>query len=493
LPSVSPNLSDPAASDREAAGVAPRSSPDARANLAWYAFPRVLVKGWSILLLPVYTRVLSPADMGVAMLALAVSGALSLVVAPGIDAAYFRWAYAPQPDAGVRSRRAATVVVLHGALLIGGSTLLLLFAAPLGRWLLPGIPAWPYYYVILATAVLASLMIPMQTAWRAERNARNVAALEFAHGALAATTVLICVVVLRLGAISLLLGELAAKVLLLPWYIAHPIQMARGGWDRSLIANVAPYALVGFPVAFAAWALSALDRILLNWFRGAAVLGVYAAGYQVAAGLTAVVVILNKEWQPLMYFLAQPEQPRQPLQRFWTRSLHVFLAFGGLLALLSSFIVRWGFGDAYVASAPLVPLVAMLAVLRVPRTLLYHLSIACGVTRDLAIESALAVAVFVIAGVALIPPYGAAGAAWAGIVSALASLVYLFSRGWNRFHVEPATLAWAGVALAGALVGYFAAGTVPAVAAACVLGPVCMREGWRYARFLGTVGGQAAA
>ena len=103
--------------------------PSARTNMMWYALPRVFSKASAVLLLPLYTRVLPPNEFGLALVALAASGIVSLAIAPGIEAVYLRWVY----RGGHRKRDQAigTVTLIHVALMAAGLLVFLAGAGPI--------------------------------------------------------------------------------------------------------------------------------------------------------------------------------------------------------------------------------------------------------------------------------------------------------------------------------------------------------------------------
>jgi len=455
--------------------------------VAWYAVPRMVSRGSALLLLPVYTRVLSPADLGTAMVVLAVGGVLSLVVAPGIDAAYFRWVYQAPVSADERARRAGTVAAAHFGLLVVTVAALVGGAERISGWLLPGIPAWPFFHLILATAALGSIAVPRQTAWRAERRAERFAAFEIAYSATAITVTLIALLAGGLGALSLVLGNLVGWVVLLPWYAGQFMRNLRRGWDTSLVSSMAPIVLVGLPLALSSWALSALDRIFLNRLAGTLEVGLYSAAYQVGAGITLIAIILQKEWQPITFNLMRDGNDGQieTLRRFWEGSACVFLAFGSLLAVTARLIVDVALGEEFLASAAIIPLIAVAAVLRVPRAFMMNVSLASGRTRDLATESVLSVAVFVVANLALIPPLGIRGAALAGVLAHGAGSLFLFSRRWNMLGVDRRMGIWVVVFILSVVFGSVVGDGGFASFTGVVVGAFFAREVAAYWRLLG--------
>ena len=460
-----------------------------RANLAWYTVPRLLSRGSALLLLPVYTRVLSPADLGAAMVVLAVGGVLSLVVAPGIDAVYFRWVHQPSASADERTGRTGTVAAAHFGMLVLTVGALAGGAGTISAWLLPGIPAWPLFHLILATAVLGSIAVPRQTAWRAEGRAERFAAFEMVYSATAIAVTLMALFVGRLGALSLVLGNFVAWVVLLPWYAGQFIRDLRRGWDVSLVSSMVPLVLVGLPLALSSWALSALDRIFLNRLAGTLEVGLFSAAAQVGSGITLFAIILNKEWQPTIFNLLRngKDGEIEALRRLWTGSFSVFLAFGSVLAVIARLVVDVVLGEEFVASATIVPLIVLAAVLRVPRVFMVNVGLASGRTRDVAIESVLSVAVFIVANLALIPSFGILGAALAGVLAHGAGVLFLFSRRWNVLGVNRHMGIWGVVLISSVVLGNVAGDGGFVKLAGMVVGAFFVREVAAYWLVLGAL------
>lgn len=455
-----------------------------RANIAWYALPQLVSRGTVLLLLPVYTRVLPPDQMGVALAAAAVASLGGFVVAPGIESLYLRLAYrrAGREEMG-------TAVVIHLALVGLGVSVLGALAVPIGALLLPGVPLWPFYYLVVVDLALASLAAPVMAGWRAEQRVHWIGLVQSLQLVTSVAVTLSTLLLLEWGAVSILLGDVAADVLLLPLGVSRFVRALRAGWSRDALRTVAPVAAVGLPVTLAGYVLFSVDRIVLLRAAGPSEVGLYGVAYQIGAAMFAVAIILNKEWRPLVFAFTgeQAEQGEDILQRLWSRSLCLVLVAGAVIALFAEEIVRWGLGPRYLPSAPLVPWIVLMTVLRIPRAFLVSLSLALGEARDLTLASLLVAVTFTLANLLLVPALGALGAAVAGIVAYTLEFAFLFSRRWNCFGLTRAVTV-AGTLLAAALALTLATpGTVASRVVGALVGAVLVHQAWTYWRFLGTI------
>lgn len=459
-----------------------------RLNMIWYTVPRLLSGSVNLILLPIYTRMLPPSDFGIAMVVVAVASLSNLVVAPGIETAYMRWAHQRPGVAGLHGTGAGTLTLLHLGMLGLGVAALLLGTRVISATMLPGIPVWPYYYAIVATVFLTSLQAPLRAAWRADHHASKVAKLEIARATVSAATILIALVVAGLGPISIMLGELAAGIVLLPLCIRPILTALPEGWDQRAFAAIAPVALVGVPLSASGYVLATLDRIVLLRTWGPEVVGIYAVAFQVGALILAVTITMNKEWQPLIFRLAAgAADDHETLQRLWARSLCLVLLVGSIVSCFSVEIVRWWLGPHYEASAAVVPWIVLMCMLRIARTFLTNLSLARGRAADLTVDSVMSIVVFAGSLVLLVPRFGAQGAAWAGVVTYGTGAVFLFTRPWNAYALDRRLTAAIGVILGALLLGWMMGGGVVTRVVGGMLSVLVIFDMAAYWRFLGSL------
>lgn len=430
-------------------------------NIGWYAFPRLLSGGMTVMLLPIYSRVLAPEEFGMAMVVLAVATLGGLFVAPGIEGAYMRWAHQRSDTHGVKRTGAGTLTILHLAMLTVGVGALIAGARIVSGMLMPGIPVWPFYYVVVGTLCVTSLQAPLRAEWRANHRGDKVARLEFGLMAIATVTILVALLVVRLGPISIILGDFVAGLILLPICVKPILAALPEGWDRRAFKAIGPIALVGLPLSFSGYVLATLDRIVLNSYAGAAAVGIYAVAYSVASAIMLVSITLNKEWQPLIFRLAGGAMDRtDTLQRLWTRSVCLVFLAGSVVACFSVEIVRWGLGPQYIPSAMLVPWVVLMFMLRIARSFLTNLGLALSRAADLTVEGLISVAVFAAMNLVFVPAFGARGAAWAGIFTYAIGLAFLLTRSWNTFRIDLRLTASTGAVCAAVLLAVYVGGTM---------------------------------
>src|SRR5687767_660510 len=116
-----------------------------------YTATNALQKGAMFLLLPLYTRYLSPGDYGIVAVVTAANSLLVILFTFSLHGAmtrfYFEYRADPEKLKEFWGTQLTAVLLISAA----GAASLLLFGEPLARRLLPGIPFWPYIGIGLLT------------------------------------------------------------------------------------------------------------------------------------------------------------------------------------------------------------------------------------------------------------------------------------------------------------------------------------------------------
>src|ERR1700722_11144677 len=183
-----------------------------------------LTPGIGFLLLPIYTRALTPAEYGPLSVLLAVSSAASMLFMFGLDLGLFR-AYFDLADDPVSQRRflSSTWRFLIVAPLIGAIVLTAL-GAPLVSSL-PQVSVADLFLALLAGALYAAATVVPLVVLRVQERLVGYLVLSGANAAATTIFILIAVVVLHLGITGWLAASaasnlmlLAASAVVLPWY-----------------------------------------------------------------------------------------------------------------------------------------------------------------------------------------------------------------------------------------------------------------------------------
>lgn len=333
-----------------------------------YAFGRVLDRLAALCLIPILVHVLSPEEWGIYAIILVVSEVLA--VAPmGVLYTMIRLYFDDQAE-GHRRRVIGTTFLLLAA----AAVVLTLLAWPLARltvWALLDQPAHVLAFTLANLGIAFNLLFELELDYlRAEKRSVVFVVVTLARSLLQFALSIALVVVWHLGVIGVVLGQLAAVILVsLPLAAA---MIARFGltYDPAVASEMARIGLPLIPAWLGRSALDFVDRGLVNALGGTAMLGLYALGARLADQLrTLMTGPFSDIWR--VRLLERASRAEAAVE--FNRAQLFFLALLALAVLaLSAFapeIVALIAAPAFQGAAEAVPLLALSHLLR---TVAYH-------------------------------------------------------------------------------------------------------------------------
>ncbi|PDV99983.1 oligosaccharide flippase family protein [Candidatus Chloroploca asiatica] len=401
-------------------------------NATIYIGGTMLQKAFGFLLIPLYTRYLTPADYGIIGLGAAISGVLALLIGLGIYSGVARMFYDYLDDPVTLRRYISTNSLFLFGVTVLSVTMLLMFGQPVWDSLTSGQVAFKPYVqlMVLGAGVDALAQLPL-VLYRTEQRAAAFVIAQISMFVLRAGAVIYFVVYLGMGAAGQMTGDLMASaavagVLLL-------LLARRYGTlhiHRDYLAMTLAYSLPLLPHLLSAWALGAIDRLMLESRVSLTELGLYNLGYQLALVMNVLIFSFNQAYSPYYYGLMKTRQ--QP-EFIITRIIRLFVAGMGALCLVgilfAAEFVRWIAPIHYAGAEVYVPPILFGYLLLG----LYNFSIApifyYKHTRIVPQITLVAAALNIVLNLWWIPLIGALGAAWATACAYGLSFSLAFIRG----------------------------------------------------------------
>ncbi len=403
---------------------------------AVYGLGSVLVRGLAFLLLPLYTRYLSPAEYGIVALTVTCTVVLGLLYPLGLRGAVSRTYY----EAGTVEERRERVGTLWIAMILSAAAMALLLdrAGPsLAAALLPEVPFHPYLRLAVWTAFLGVLgLTPLVLLQAQERPLAFV--LLTLWTALATTVATVWLVVKGGGAAGYLQGALVGAGLAAIPYLALTMEQIRPVFRMRVLLPALAFGLPLVPHALAGWALEMSDRAILTRLIPLHDVGVYSLGYQLGAAMGLVTTAFNAAWVPFLFRTLKDEgEAAHPKLARLVTYYAVALCFVGLgWALLvehaMALLAGPQFRDAYRITPWVVGGYIFGGLYLIPTNLLFWRR----QTRVIPLITLAAGAANVGLNLWLVPRYGAIAAAWSTL-AAYALLLALTWKSAERLHPFP--------------------------------------------------------
>jgi O-antigen/teichoic acid export membrane protein len=389
-----------------------------------YTLGNLLPRLGAFVLLPIYTAAMAPAEFGIFSLMLSLSGLLAIGYRLGLDGALLRMHFDVEPR-----RRPSLYLTLAGVTLlavVGMSVVLAAMAAPFFSLLFPGVDFVPFGLLALAITATTAFQYVPSSLFRATERPGRFLAFASAVFVIGTTATVVFLLVLDLGAVGGLLGQLAGGVAVVAATAAILVRFRGRPLDRQLARGALAYGLPLVPHGMASWVLSLSDRWLIGLLIGLpalqaqAAVGIYAFGYVVAQVVSLVAMSFNAAWIP--FFFARGEGPRGPalLREMTSISLGVLAVLAVGVAVMApeitDLLARQQWGDDALVAADVMMVVALAALLHGLYFMVVSTIFLRRRTRGLPLLTLLAGITNVIANVVLIPTIGIMGAAWATIL-----------------------------------------------------------------------------
>lgn len=376
-------------------------------------------------MIPIYTRVLTPADYGIIETIVRLVDIISLFLALGLAEALLRHYYLAK-DEDDRRRLIGTVFTLNMAVMLVGSVLTLPASPYLAR-LAFGHDRYTLYVTVSLIGMLVGNLIELPlTLWRAEGKAWLFTAVSLFKLCTQLLSNIVLVVWLRWGVWGVVLSGLINAVI---WSTVLGVAVRRRYgllFDRAWLKPVLRYGLPLVPAAISQFVLHFSDRFFLTRYATEAELGLYSLAYRFGMLVSVFYGVMSLAWGPFAFQVGKQQGGEIHLRRTTALILLSFACVSAGIALLSAPVIRLVAAPAFWLAEKYVPALAVAVWFFVAQN---PLSIGARLARRtdlLAVANALSAGLCLVLNITLIPPFKAWGAIWATVISFVALMAVAF-------------------------------------------------------------------
>jgi len=388
-----------------------------------------------LLLVPVLTRALRPDVFGVGELVVAYAQTALLVLVFGMDGALARF-FHYEPDREARVRMASTSFAFRVVSGLAAAAALAAFAGPLAGALVGGEAYAKYLRIGAATLPATLVVLYANDVLRVTFQPWKFILLNLVQTALVGGLSILFVVGMGQGVAGMLYGRLGGDAASAVLGLALVRRYVRPHFDRATLARMLHYGAPTVPAAFAFGAIGAMDRFFLQRARSLEEVGVYAVAVKFFAVASMGVSAFAMAYGPFAF--ARAADPQAP--RLFARVFGAYVAAGSLGALALGLFAPEALAvlvpEAYRAAAGPATALAFAAVALGAYT---AASVGVGIalrTPLLVWCAAAAAAASLVANAALVPRFGAAGAAAATLAGYVVAAVATYAVA-QRVHPLP--------------------------------------------------------
>ena len=375
------------------------------------------------LLLPLYTRYLTPEDYGIKAMVVAGVDMVGIFLSFGLRTAMIRFASDTQAG-GVRREAVSTALALFVGVLGGGVALGVWQAETLSALIFGDAAYASFLRLGLVTLAFTNVFDACMAYLQLQQRSGAFSVISLSTVVVGVSLNLVLVVGSGMGVRGLLYGDLITYTVFCVGLLAYTLRGVGTTFSPTLARQMLRY---GAPLIFTplVWTLiNQADRLFLTRHVSLGEVGIYSMAIQFSAVLyLAVIQPFANFWEPAQYQIMRDPGSEKVIRRIshLVMSILLVVAFGA--ALVVEDVIRLMTASPFWAAANLVP-VFMLAHV----TLALCLFIDTGLfvrnwTGYVAAVAALTACLNVVANAVLVPIAGTAGAAGARLVTAVGMVV----------------------------------------------------------------------
>jgi O-antigen/teichoic acid export membrane protein len=291
----------------------------------------------AVLLLPLYTSYLTPADYGRVETLVALNAILVTLLRAGISTAFFRFYFdSSEPEQRLKVLRTAFWFTMATSTL--GLVLGWIFASSISEFL-------NVHDDTLVRASFVGLWAQMNyeqltSLFRVEERSVAFVAASLANVLITIGATVLLVVRFDEGALGVVVGNFTGTLLVYLALLGYRREQLGLQFDRELLRRMNRFGLPLVPSGLALWALNFSDRFFLARIAGQEDVGRYSLGVRIASAMVLLLVAFRMAWPAFAYSIEDEREARRTYAFVLTYLLYVACWLSLALGVLAPWIVQ---------------------------------------------------------------------------------------------------------------------------------------------------------
>lgn len=326
---------------------------------ATYSIANILNGMVSFVMIPIYTRFLSPADYGILELITITLSILSIVLASGITDAVSRF-YFDYKETKDRNKVVSVGLISFMALGLASFVILAPFSSFMSETILESSEYSSFFLIAVGYMSVGFVLQVIFAYFRVTRRSISLTLSNLAGLVVSLSLNILFVVVLEIGVRGILLATLISQSLQV--LVLLPMVLKRVGFhfERRLFKNMFKF---GFPIIFSQIShqmVTASDRFFIKAFASLADTGLYSLGYKLGAlVVTFVGTPFDMIWTPRRIENFGQEQAEKDFARIFTIFIAVISLVGLFVSILVEDLLKLLVAEPFWDAYKVVPIIAL--------------------------------------------------------------------------------------------------------------------------------------
>lgn len=303
---------------------------------AIYSVPTILSTGISFFLIPLYTRVLTPADYGALDIITVFGSLIALTVALEISQGVARFYQDEETDAG--KTRLASTALWFTLVCFTLFLILALIFTPLLSPLILGVSGLDNVFRLGIIHIwFNGLLYFLRNQLRWELKSKAYAMVSILHSIITAAASVFLAYILNFGIYGLLSGLIIGSCVASIYAFYHLRSTFQLLFDREKLRSMLAFSIPLVPSGIAVFVSMYIDRMMINYYLSLEEVGLYGIGFRLAGVSTLVLVGFQMALTPLVYkHYRDPKTPYQ-LEVIFRFFIAIILVIFMILTLFADF------------------------------------------------------------------------------------------------------------------------------------------------------------
>lgn len=392
----------------------------------------------SLLLLPIYTRFLTPHDYGIKELVGLSIDIISILIATAISGAFYRF-YFEYDSERERNELLSTSFIAIGSFGLVAISLIAFATKLMASAILDDPGLYHYFLIALASLWFRTMNHITFNYLKAKQKSLLFISISFVSMVMTISLNIYFVCFLKIGVLGILIGNLIT-VMLISLVMTTPLILKIGlHFSIAKFKEMLRFGLPLIPSQFGAFIVHLSDRFFIKEYCSIADTGLYSLGYRFGAiPGNFISGPFNQIFQPRRLELYKQDNSEYIFGRIFTYFLFLMIIAGLIVSVLTKDILMIMADERFWSAYQIVPIIVLATTIF---SFHYHLNMGIIIskkTKYLAYINASNGLIVLILNFLLIPKYGVFGAAYATLLAFIykISLTYYFSSKFFKISFE---------------------------------------------------------
>ena len=328
-----------------------------------YGIGNLLNKFASILLLPVYTRFLTPTDYGINELVGLSMNIISILLSTSISTSIYRFYY-EYKDENDRNQVVSTAIITLFSLNIIIFLCLCPFTGTMAKYILDSEKLYLYFIISLMTLVFQSVVGIGYNYLRVKEQSLKYTILSSGKLLFAISLNIYFIVFLKLGVLGILLSTLITSIVMFIIVII-PILLKTGlTFSYNKLKEMMKFGLPIIPAQFGAFLVHLSDRFFIKEYISIADAGLYSLGYKIGnLPGNFVASPFNQIWAPRRYQIIKDANSSQIFGQILTYFLFIMIFCGLFVSCVAKEIIMIMADSKFWSAYAIVPYIVIAGII----------------------------------------------------------------------------------------------------------------------------------